>query len=517
MNVQTSKSKYTDFSVPLLSDEYQFTMAYSHFQSHKHNERAVYEIFYRVNPFEGEYSIFAGVEEVLSFIKYFKITEEDIKYLRKILPKDAKEEFFEWLRTLDCQSIKLYTFFEGSIVFPKEPLIQVEGPLSLLLILETPLITLTSFPTLVATNASRYRRAAGELTLLEFGLRRAQSPGAALAASRYLIFYLQILKNFRYAYIGGFDQTSNLLAASKYDIPVSSTMSHAFVTSYTFLDEIEEFYINEIPIKQRSLYYREQLGFDKTSDSELASFLSYAKSFPNQFICLVDSFDSLKSGVPNFIIVSMALTDAKKQPVGIRLDSGDLIYLSVKTRQLIDKAASKMNKDLSQIKIMASEGIDEQKIREFNNKVHAINIFAVGTDIVTCKHQPHMGIVYKLVEINGQPKLKFSEEAIKSTLPGLKSVYRIWVNSQDGPVADVIALPDEEIIGQNRIKVVSLVKTAERYTILPKKIERLLHLVWDQGEIVRQFYDIKEIVATEKYWAYFQNSAENALIPKIIA
>ncbi|KAL4460963.1 hypothetical protein ABPG74_016435 [Tetrahymena malaccensis] len=525
------KSKQTDLAVPLLSDEYQFTMAYSHFENNKHNDKAVFELFFRVNPFQGEYTVFAGVEEVISFLKYFKITDEHIEYMRKIMPPHTKEEFFDWLKTLDCKQVKLSTMNEGSLVFPKEPLIQIEGPLSLLLILESPLIALTSFPTLVATNAARMRKVAGSKTLLEFGLRRAQSPGAALVASRY-------------AYMGGFNETSNLLASSRYDIPVSSTMSHSYVTSYTSLDEVQDFLLNGVNVKQKALYYRQVLQFSKTSDSELSSFIAFSKSFPHKFLCLVDSFDSLKSGVPNFLAVALALIDAGYQPIGVRLDSGELDLLSIQARQIIDNAGLKVQKDLSFIKIMASDSINESKIKQYNMRGNAIDIFAIGTEIVTCKSQPNMGIVYKLVEVNELAKLKFSEDIAKSTLPGRKAVYRVWVESQSAPVADIIALPDEKIEGQSKIRVVSLQKTQERYTIIPKKIQRILHLVWENGEIVNPVFDLEEskqyleqqmqtfdeqiihdqkinkrylIVTTEKYWSYFQKSAENVLIPKIIA
>ncbi|KRX08606.1 Quinolinate phosphoribosyl transferase, C-terminal [Pseudocohnilembus persalinus] len=492
-------------------------------------DSAVFELFFRSAPFEGKFAVFAGVEEIMSFFKYFKFTESHISYLKTILPnKKSDEAFYNWLKTLGPHMLKVSCQKEGSIVFPKEPLLNIEGPLGLIKLLEAPMISLTSFPTLVATNAARMRSVVPlSKQLYEYGLRRAQGSGAALVASRY-------------AYLGGFQETSNLLASNRYNIPLSSTHSHAFVTAFRNLDEIDEFELNGIQIKERTNYYRKILEFNKTSESELAAFLAHAKAFPKNFICLVDSFDSITSGIPNFIIVAFALMDAGYSPFGVRIDSGDLVKISLTARSLIDNAGRQVNKNTSNIKIMVSNKIGEKELKEFSEEDHEIDIFAIETELVVCEDQPHLGMVFKLVDINGKAAMKFSEDPGKSTLPGKKTLYRVWVASQTEPIADIVALPDEDIMNNKEIDVVSIQQTQSRYTIIPQKIERIYYQVIDQGQLISKVNDLEEsklhleeqkklfgpnlmddekqymLVLTVNYWNYFQEAAQKSLIPKII-
>uniref|UniRef100_A0A7C8YSY3 nicotinate phosphoribosyltransferase n=1 Tax=Opuntia streptacantha TaxID=393608 RepID=A0A7C8YSY3_OPUST len=213
---------------PLLTDLYQYTMAYAYWKAGKHNERAVFDLFFRRSPFSGEYTVFAGLEECIRFIANFKFTAEDIDFLRSALPGRCEEGFLDYLRLVDCSEVEVYAIPEGSVVFPKVPLIRVEGPVAVAQLLETTLVNLVNYASLVATNAARHRRVAGNSkTLLEFGLRRAQGPDGGMSASRY-------------CYMGGFDATSNVAAGSLFGIPVKGTHSHAFVSSFMSPDEIVE-------------------------------------------------------------------------------------------------------------------------------------------------------------------------------------------------------------------------------------------------------------------------------------
>lgn len=205
---------------PLLTDMYQITMAYAYWKSGKVQDHSVFDLFFRKNPFQGEFTIFAGLEECLKFLKKFRYSQSDIVFLRETLPSYVEEEFFEFLGNLTADEVVLYAMKEGSVAFPKVPLIRIEGPLIIVQLLETTLLTLVNYASLMATNAARYRIAAGDLKLLEFGLRRAQGPDGGLSASKY-------------AYIGGFDGTSNVLAGKLFGIPLKGTHAHSYITSFT--------------------------------------------------------------------------------------------------------------------------------------------------------------------------------------------------------------------------------------------------------------------------------------------
>jgi len=282
---------------PLLTDLYQLTMAYAYWKSGKVGDRAVFDLFFRKNPFHGEFTIFAGLEECIKFLYNFRYTDSDLEYLRRILPPQVEEEFFLFLKTLTVNDVTLYAIPEGTVVFPRVPLVRVEGPLIVVQLLETILLTLINYASLIATNAARFRMAAGkQMTLLEFGLRRAQGPDGGLSASKY-------------AYLGGFDGTSNVLAGKLFHIPVRGTHAHAYISSFTNLAEL----------KQRILKVRsdDDLGEDRdfvdvcvnrrcqlakllgillqeANDGELAAFISYAIAFPNGFTALVDTYEVLR-------------------------------------------------------------------------------------------------------------------------------------------------------------------------------------------------------------------------------
>ncbi|CAD7942993.1 unnamed protein product [Amoebophrya sp. A25] len=301
----------------LLTDFYQITMAYAYWKAGKHEETAVFDAYFRKCPFKGEYTICAGINEVVRFLNTFGYTPNQIQYLKKQMPT-AEPEFFDFLEQLDCRDLTVHGMREGEIVFPSQPLLRLEGPLILCQLLETTVLNLLNYPSLIATNAARYRQAATSSrekkkpTLIEMGTRRAQGPDGALSAARY-------------SYLGGFDATSCVKAGHVFGIPIKGTHAHAFVTSFSGLDNLKKMtncgqlgpkFVSDV------LEYRLRTGAMATNDGELAAFISYAISFPKSLLALVDTYDTLYSGVPNFLCVALALLDRGFTPVGVRLDSG---------------------------------------------------------------------------------------------------------------------------------------------------------------------------------------------------
>ncbi|KAJ8610160.1 hypothetical protein CTAYLR_008729 [Chrysophaeum taylorii] len=402
----------------MLTDYYQVSMAYIYWKQGRQDEAACFELFFRKNPFNGEFTIFAGLDEALRFVANFRFTDADIVYLRKMLP-EAEEGFFEWARHLDCRGLKIYAIREGTVVFPVEPLMRVHGPLAVAQLLETTLLNLVNYASLVCTNAARYRlTAGGDKKLFEFGTRRAQGPDGSLSASRY-------------AYVGGFDGTSNVLAGMKLGLPVDGTHSHAFVQSYGGLDDLPaSTTVNGVDIKGAALRWRATLGYDddRLHDGELAAFVSYAISFPKKFVALVDTYSTLETGLKNFACVALALWEAGFQARGIRIDSGDLAYLSREARALFDGLAKRYPERascLATVAITASNDINENVLASLRDQDHAIDAFGIGTHLVTCHAEPALGGVYKLVEINDRPTIKLSNDVSKTTIPCAKAPYRL--------------------------------------------------------------------------------------------
>lgn len=367
--------------------------------------------------------MFAGLEEALRFVERLSFSADDVEYLREMLP-EAEDAFFEWIGSLDTRGLTIYAIREGTVVFPAEPLLRVHGPLAIAQLLETTLLNLVNYGSLCCTNAIRFRLAAGpDKRLFEFGARRAQGPDGALSASRY-------------AYVGGFDGTSNVLAGQKLGLPVSGTHSHAFVQAYDGLDDLpEDTKLGEIDIKQRALAWRRMLGYgdDRLHDGELAAFIAYALAFPRAFVALVDTYSTLETGLKNFVCVALALDEAGYKPLAIRIDSGDLAYLSKCARSLFDAVAHRQSPHgacLAHVKIVASNDINEDVLLSLRDQDHAIDAFGIGTHLVTCQKQPALGCVYKLVEINAKPTYKLSNDVAKTTIPCAKAVYRLL--SKDG-------------------------------------------------------------------------------------
>jgi nicotinate phosphoribosyltransferase len=375
--LQSREKPISNLVSPLLTDFYQITMAYGYWESGKHNDNAVFDLYFRKNPFGGEFTIFCGLEEVLKFLGSFEFTRDDINYLQTVLPPHADPLFFEWLRILNCKDIKVYALKEGTVTFPNIPLLRVEGPLAVCQLLETTLLNLVNYSSLVATNAARIRLAAGpEKILLEFGLRRAQGPDGAVSASRY-------------SYIGGFDKTSNVKAGQLFGIELAGTHSHAFVASFTGLKELKQRTLkdvrgNEYDLVDLVMDYKSKVNFGSIpNEGELAAFIAYAIAFPNSFLALVDTYNTLKSGIPNFVLVSLSLFHLGYTPIGIRLDSGDLAYLSKEARKIFRQISVQFNlPPFERLKIVASSDLNEATIYSLNQQKHEIDIFGIGTHLV---------------------------------------------------------------------------------------------------------------------------------------
>jgi len=475
---------------PLLTDMYQITMAYSLWKNKRHEMPAAFDLFFRKNPFGGEFTIFAGAEEVIRFISDFHFKEEQIEYLHTILP-DADEGFFTWLEGVDCSKVKVKAIKEGMVVFPRVPLLTVEGPMGVCQLLETTLLTLVNFASLVATNAARHCLAAGKgKVILEFGLRRAQGPDGGLSASRY-------------SYLGGAEGTSNVLANQLFGIPIRGTHAHSFVTSFAAPSDFTERTMKGADGKDCNLWdlvlqARKDLGFLNTNESELVAFAAYARTFPKGFLALVDTYDTMNSGVPNFLSVAVALHRIGFKAVGIRLDSGDLAYLSNETRKLFRETAQKMDIDyFEKFSVVASNDLNEDTINSLNRQGHSIDVFAVGTNLVTCQAQPALGCVYKLVEIDGQPRIKLSQEASKVTLPGRKEAFRLY-GSAGHALVDVMipaTMPeaDRPKAGE-RILCLHPFEEQKRVYVVPTRAENLHQLVWD-GAVTAPIPKLAEVRA----------------------
>ena len=451
-------------------------MSYAYWKNGHHEDPSVFDCFFRKCPFKGEFTIFAGLDEVLKFVSTWKISEEEVQFVQSMMP-NVEPEFLEWLRNADTSQIKIYAIEEGSVVFPKVPLIRVEGPLAVAQLLETTILNLVNFPSLVATNAARHKNAANGVGLMEFGLRRAQGPDGSFTATKY-------------SYVGGFQATSNVLAAMKLGIPCKGTHAHAYISSYISFDDLTNRNLNGEDLVELATSYRDELGYN-TNEGELAGFISYALAYPDGFLALVDTYDTMNSGVPNFLCVCLALNKLGYKPVGIRLDSGDLAYLSKQARQEFRRVSEKYSVPFEDLQIVASNDINEKIIHSLNQQGHEINVYGIGTNLVTCQAQPALGMVYKLVEVRGVPRIKLSNEKDKITIPGRKNAYRLY-NSKGVGIVDLMNLssqnaptPGEKILVQH-----PFFEHLRAY-VTPDSVDPLLVLFYD-GCLVKPIPDIHE-------------------------
>ncbi len=380
----------------MLTDLYQLTMMYGYHRHGTDDRRAVFTMFFRDAP-GLNYAVMAGNEQLREYIENLRFGEADIAYLDGL--KQFDREFLDSLRdfrfTGDIDIIP-----EGTIVFPGEPLVRVDAPLAQAQLVETALLNLIGHQSLIATKANRVARAAAPGQVMEFGLRRAQGPDAGVLGARA-------------AFVGGCTSTSNVLAGQRFGIPVSGTHAHSWVMSF---------------------------------GSELEAFRAYADCFPDKALLLVDTYDTLASGVPHAIKVFNELRARGHKPLGIRLDSGDLAYLSIRAREMLDEAG------FPEALICASNDLDEYLIRDLKQQGARIDLWGVGTKLITSADRSAFGGVYKMnaLQTQGQlaPKIKLSDNPVKVTLPGRQELYRLY-DAQGMAVADLIAL-DDEVIDPNR-------------------------------------------------------------------
>lgn len=378
-------------NLTMMTDLYQLTMMNGYYLDGTYNNEAVFDVFFRANG-QINYAVAAGLEQAVEYIRDLRFNEEDLNYLSGL--GIFAPAFIDYLRDFTFTG-DIYSVEEGEVVFPGEPIMVVKAPLVQAQLIETTLLNIVSHQTLIATKASRIVSAAGDKTVVEFGLRRAQGPDAGIYGARASI-------------IGGCKGTSNVLAGQMFQIDVKGTHSHSWVMSYP---------------------------------SELEAFEAFARIYPDNCLLLVDTFDTLKSGVPNAIKVFKKLKAAGHKPVGIRLDSGDLAYLSKKARVMLDEAG------FSDAIIFASNDIDENLISQLRLQDAKIDVYGVGTKLITSHDMPSLGGVYKLAEIERDgvryPRMKMSDSTEKMTNPGFKTVYRIYEKGSGKAFADLIALRSE--------------------------------------------------------------------------
>lgn len=419
-------------SLALLTDLYQLTMAEAYWKLGRHNKIAAFDLFYRENPFQGGYAICSGLENVVNFINHYGFKSEELEYLDSLKTVNSEPlfvpEFLDYLAELKL-TLDVNAMIEGTVVFPQEPLVQVIGPLLQCQLLESTLLNLINFPTLIATKASRVCFAAHKDPVVEFGLRRAQGVDGALTATRS-------------AFVGGVHATSNVLAGYQYGIPIRGTHAHSWIMAF---------------------------------DNEYEAFKNYAEAFPNNSLFLVDTYSTVE-GVRNAIKVGQELKTLGYPFIGIRLDSGDLCSLSISARTLLDEAGFK------DAIIMASGDLDEYEIQRLKHLGCKINIWGVGTRLVTGYDQSALGGVYKLVAIQNekgqwQNKAKKSDDIKKNTLPGILNVKRF---EQEGVfVKDILFdVNAKEVNAKNEVSILS---------------ETLLKPIFRKGELLYKLPTLNEI------------------------
>jgi nicotinate phosphoribosyltransferase len=369
----------------LFTDLYELTMASGYFHEGRKDVPAVFDHFFRDHPYEGGYTVLAGVEDLLERIEAFRFGDEALSYLKE---HGFHNDFLSYLEGFRFKG-NIHALRDGEMIFPNEPILRIEGDIIETQLLETLVLNRVNFASLIATKAARIRSVAGDRMVADFGLRRAHGPGGNLASMA--------------SAIGGADATSNVRAGLRYGIPITGTMAHSWVQSY---------------------------------ESELEAFRAFARQNPRNSILLVDTYDSLQQGVPNAIKVGHEMAERGEQLKGIRLDSGDLAYLSKKARKMLDEAG------LTDAIITVSNQLDEHVIDSLLDQEAPIDGFGVGTRLVTGKPDAALDGVYKLAECEGEPRMKLSDNVAKTTLPGRKQVHRFF--NEDGTFyGDAIALEQE--------------------------------------------------------------------------
>ncbi|MGM0847291.1 MAG: nicotinate phosphoribosyltransferase [Bacillota bacterium] len=433
--------KYSDDSLALHTDLYQINMAKTYWEDGIHDKKAVFELFFRKLPFGSGYAVFAGLERVVRYIEDFQFSETDIEFLREEV--GYEEPFLQYLKDLRFTG-SIRSMKEGELAFGNEPMIKVEAPLAQAQLLETALLNIVNFQTLIATKAARIREVIENDVVMEFGTRRAQEMDAAIWGTRA-------------AYIGGFNATSNVRAGKLFGIPVAGTHAHSMVQAYR---------------------------------DDYTSFKKYAASH-RDCVFLVDTYDTLRSGVPAAIRVAKELGD-KINFKGIRLDSGDMAYLSKRARVMLDEAG------FHDAGIVASNDLDEYTIMNLKAQGAKIDTWGIGTKLITGYDQPALGAVYKIVSIeneNGEmtDTIKISSNAEKVSTPGLKNVYRIINKTSGKSEGDYITLEDEKPQEQDRLKMFHPVHTFVSKFVTNFEAKDLHTDVFKDGQLVYELPTLQEI------------------------
>ena len=433
---------YPDDSLTLHTDLYQINMMQVYFKQNIHNKRAVFEVFFRKNPFKNGYAVFAGLERIISYLNNLTFSQSDLDYLQTL---GYHGEFLDYLRNLKM-SLTVRSVQEGDLVFANEPIVQVEGPLAQCQLVETALLNIVNFQTLIATKAARIRSVIEDEPLMEFGTRRAQEMDAAIWGTRAAV-------------IGGANGTSNVRAGKLFDIPVLGTHAHALVQVY---------------------------------GNDYEAFKAYAETHHN-CVFLVDTYDTLRLGVPAAIRVARELGD-KIKFLGVRIDSGDLAYISKKVRQQLDEAG------FLDAKIYASNDLDENTILNLKMQKAKIDVWGVGTKLITAYDQPALGAVYKIVAIadeNGELRntIKLSNNAEKVSTPGKKQVWRITSREKGKSEGDYITYEGIDVNGLEELEMFH-----PTYTYINKKVKNfdavpLLVYIFQEGNLVYNQPTLTEIQA----------------------
>ncbi len=444
-------------NLTLLTDYYELTMMNGYFRKGMTSKIAVFDLFFRANA-ESNYCIAAGLQQAIEYIQNLHFGDEEINYLRTT--GDFCEEFLQYLKNFRFTG-DIYAVEEGTVVFPYEPLLIVKAPIMEAQLVESALLNIINFQTLIATKAARITRAAAPSQVIEFGLRRAQAPDAAIYGARAAI-------------IGGCASTSNVLAAQMFDAVPKGTHAHSWIMSF---------------------------------DSELDAFRAYAEMYPKSCLLLVDTYDTLKSGLPNAITVFKEMRQKGLKPVGIRLDSGDLAYLSKKAREMLDEAG------FPDAKVFAGGDLDEYTVTSLNLQGAKIDLYGIGTKLITSFTNPSLGGVYKLACMidNGKayPKIKISDNPEKITNPGEKRIYRLINNATGKALADVICLAGEKI---DESKPFTLVHPVDRWKTKEVKnftAKPLYKEIISKGKLVYKCPPLKDICkktqeSLDEFWEEYK-------------
>ena len=431
----------------LVTDFYEFTMSNGYFAKGISNRIAYFDVFFREIPDGGGYVIFAGLEQIIEYIKNLKFDKEDINYLKST--NKFSNEFLEYLSNFKFSG-NIWAVPEGTVIFPNEPLITVKAPIIEAQLLETMLLLLINHQSLIATKSSRIVNAAKGRSVMEFGARRAHSIDAAVYGARAAI-------------IGGCVGTSCTYTAKEFNVNASGTMAHSFVQAF---------------------------------DSEYEAFKTYAENYPDDCTLLIDTYDTLNSGIHNAIkCFNEVLLPKGYRPKAVRLDSGDLSYLSKKIRTILDNAG------FEDCKICGTNALDEYVITSILEEGAKIDLFGVGENLITAKSNPVFGGVYKLVAVEKDgkviPKIKISNNTIKITNPGFKRVYRFYDKNTNKALADVITLADE-VIPEDEYTIFDPVSPWKQKTLTNYTIRPLQELIFDNGNLVYESPDLKAIAENAK-------------------